>query len=90
MQAIVDVHHPDLDQQLLDAALDRFFVFRKTSGFRKPPSTSELVDWLTVLIHAGLDPEEIRSGDPFLGVLFKQESDLAAASRKRRQGSLGR
>jgi hypothetical protein len=75
---------------VLDAALDRFFVFRKTQGFRKPPSTSELVDWLTVLVHAGLDPDQIRTADPYLGVLFKQEADLAAVARKRRQGGMGR
>jgi MoxR-like ATPase len=90
MEEIVRVHHPDLDHQVLDAALDRFFVFRKTQGFRKPPSTSELVDWLTVLVHAGLDPDQIRTADPYLGVLFKQEADLAAVARKRRQGGMGR
>lgn len=90
MEQIVRVHHPDLDQGVLDVALEKFFAFRKTTGFRKPPSTSELVDWLTVLVHAGLDADRIRQEDPFLGVLFKQESDLAAAARKRRQGALGR
>jgi len=86
MERIVRVHHPDLDQQVLDVALQRFFAFRKGQGFRKPPSTSELVDWLTVLVHAGLDADAIRDEDPYLGVLFKQESDLNAAVRRRRQG----
>ncbi len=84
MTKIVAVHHPNIEQQLLDAALDRFFAFRKTQGLRKKPSTSELVDWLTVLIHAGLDPESIRQDDPFLGVLFKQESDLKKVAGRRR------
>ena len=84
MTKIVRVHHPRLEQALLDAALDRFFAFRKTTGLRKPPSTSELVDWITVLVHAGLDPEKIRKDDPFLGVLFKQEADLEVATGKRR------
>jgi MoxR-like ATPase len=82
MTEIVRVHHPTLDQALLDAALDRFFAFRKTQGLRKRPSTSELVDWLTVLVHAGLDPETIRKEDPFLGVIFKQESDLRKVTRR--------
>jgi hypothetical protein len=82
MTEIVRVHHPSLDQDLLDAALDRFFAFRKTQGLRKRPSTSELVDWLTVLVHAGLDPETIRTENPFLGVIFKQESDLRKATRR--------
>lgn len=76
MERIVAVHHPDLDDRLLDAALDRFYAMRKTQGLRKPPSTSELVDWLTVLVRSGLDPDLIKSTDPFLGVLLKQEQDL--------------
>ncbi len=87
MEEIVRVHLPDLDQRVLDVALERFFAFRKTTGFRKPPSTSELIDWLTVLVHAGLDAGRIRDEDPFLGVLFKQESDLGAAMKKRRQAA---
>ena len=63
MERIVRVHHPHLEQRLLDVALDRFFAIRKVAGLRKPPSTSELVDWLTVLVHAGLDP-----GGPRLAV----------------------
>jgi len=82
MQEIVRVHHPDLEQQLLDAALDRFFAFRKGTSIRKPPSTSELIDWLAVLVHAGLDPERVTSDDPFLGVLLKQEQDLRSRGRR--------
>jgi len=84
MERIVDVHHPHLDHALLDAALDRFFAFRKTQGLRKPPSTSELVDWLTVLVRAGVAPKDVLESDPFLGVLFKQEQDLATATHPRR------
>lgn len=83
MERIVRVHHPELPQQLLDAAVDRFFAFRKVAGLRKPPSTSELVDWLTVLVHAGLDPATITTDDPFLGVLFKQEADFAKLKHPR-------
>ncbi len=90
MERIVRVHHPDLDQAVLDVALERFFAFRRAPGLRKPPSTSELVDWLTVLVHAGLGAERIRTEDPFLGVLFKQEADLAEVARRRRQGGVGR
>ncbi len=84
MERIVRVHHPRIDQDLLDAALGRFFAFRKTQGLRKPPSTSELIDWLTVLVRAGLSPDEVLRADPFLGVLFKQEQDLVAAGGRRR------
>lgn len=85
MESIVKVHHPDLGDSLLSAALDRFFAFRRTQGLRKPPSTSELVDWISVLIHAGLDPEAVKSDDPFLGVLFKQEGDLDKIKNPRRR-----
>ena len=83
MERIVRVHHPDLEQTLLDAALDRFFAFRRKQGLRKKPSTSELVDWLAVLVHAGLDPERLENEDPFLGVLLKQEQDLAPGEARR-------
>ncbi|MBT3217680.1 MAG: MoxR family ATPase [Proteobacteria bacterium] len=83
MERIIRVHHPLLDQELLDVAMTRFFGFRKTQGLRKPPSTSELIDWLAVLVHAGLDPKQVEQSNPFLGVLFKQESDLQAATKKR-------
>ncbi len=76
MEQIVRVHHPELDQALLDVALDRFFAYREVQDLRKPPSTSELVDWIAVLLHAGLDPKQVRERAPFLGVLFKQEKDL--------------
>jgi MoxR-like ATPase len=82
MEQIVRVHHPDLEQSLLDAALERFFAIRRRQGLRKRPSTSELVDWLTVLVHAGLDPARVRDEDPFLGVLLKQEADLAPTTKR--------
>lgn len=87
MELIVRVHHPHLEQRLLDVALDRFFAIRKVAGLRKPPSTSELVDWLTVLVHAGLDPDRLRQEDPFLGVLLKQEGDVAAVMGARKGGA---
>jgi MoxR-like ATPase len=84
MERIVRVHHPRIEDRLLEAALDRFFALRKTQGLRKPPSTSELVDWLAMLVHAGVSVEAIAKGDPFLGVLFKQEQDLESAKNPRR------
>jgi MoxR-like ATPase len=85
MEQIVRVHHPDVDQALVEAAMDRFFGLRKGGNLRKPPSTSELVDWLAVLVHAGITPEQIRREDPFLGVLLKQEADLASKGVKVRR-----
>ncbi len=83
MERIVRVHLPNLDDALLEAALDRFYAIRKSPGLRKPPSTSELVDWIGVLVHAGLDANRLRGADPFLGVLLKQEADLAGIAARR-------
>jgi MoxR-like ATPase len=81
MERIVRVHHPDLDAKLLAAATSRFFELRKQRGLRKRPSTSELLDWLAVLVHAGVKPEQVAESHPFLGVLLKQERDLAAVRK---------
>lgn len=83
MEQIVRVHQPDLDGALLEAALAQFFALRKVRGLRKPPSTSELLDWLAVLVHGGVRPEQIEAAHPFLGVLLKQERDLAAVRHGR-------
>ncbi len=78
MKQIVDVHLPGLDHQLVEVALTRFYGVRKNDSLRKPPSTSELLDWLMVLAKAGVSTEAIARGIPFVGVLVKQEQDLAA------------
>jgi len=81
MKQIIDVHLPGLDHQLVDVALTRFYGIRKNENLRKPPSTSELLDWLMVLSKAGVPSEAIARGIPFVGVLVKQEQDLAAVAR---------
>jgi hypothetical protein len=60
----------------VDIAVERFFSVRRVEGIRKKPSTSELLDWLTVLSRAGANPSEVARRMPFLGVLVKQEKDL--------------
>jgi MoxR-like ATPase len=76
MAQIVQVHHPDLDERMLNAAMGRFYRVRKLEGLRKRPSTSEFLDWLTVLARAGVPVDEIEQALPFAGVLLKQEQDL--------------
>jgi MoxR-like ATPase len=73
---IVQVHHPDVEEELLQAALKRFYRIRGQAKLRKKPSTSEFLDWLTVLAGAGVSPDAIASAFPFAGVLLKQEEDL--------------
>lgn len=83
MRRIVDVHLPELDAQLLDAAFTKFYALRRQEGLRKKPSTSEFVDWLTVLARMGVRPEDIIAKFPFAGVLLKQEADLDLTRRAR-------
>jgi len=85
MKSIVAVHLPDLSETLLKAALDRFYGLRAIPDLRKPPSTSELLDWLLVLSRAGVPTDEIARRLPYPGILFKVEDDLEALERKDRR-----
>jgi MoxR-like ATPase len=76
LRQIVDAHMPELETELVDEALLRFYGLRKVQGLRKKPSTSELLDWLLVLARSGVHPEEIAKRMPFLGTLIKREQDL--------------
>ncbi len=78
MARIVDVHHPGLDQALLDQALEAFYRVRGMDRIRKKPSTSELVDWIAMLRLAQPDAVELSEQTPFLGTLLKKEQDLQA------------
>lgn len=82
MAQIVAVHHPDVEAKLLAGALEAFYRLRRVDGLRKPPSTSELIDWIAALRHADIDPAKLLgAGLPFLGVLLKKEQDVALAER---------
>jgi MoxR-like ATPase len=90
MRRIVAVHHPDLDEALVEQALEVFFALRDMKRLRKRPSTSELVDWVAVLKRAGLSTVALDKNLPFLGALLKKEQDLAAFAENlggRRYGS---
>ncbi len=78
MKRIVRVHHPSLDDDLVDQALEVFFQLRALTRLRKRPSTSELVDWLAVLQAAGVDNLKLEAQLPFVGALLKKEQDLEA------------
>lgn len=78
MQEIVKVHHPGLGEALMSASIDAFYGLRETAGLRKPPTTSELIDWILALVHHGVKPNELKLKElPFLGVLLKKEQDMA-------------
>jgi MoxR-like ATPase len=82
MQQIVDVHFPKLKQDLLAQALNVFFEVRDVPGLKKKPSTSELLDWLKLLLAEDIPAEALRSTDqksivpPLHGALLKNEQDV--------------
>ena len=78
MSRIVEVHHPGLDEQLLQNALDVFYGVRDMDRLRKRPSTSELIDWIAMLQSLGITEVDKSADTPFLGTLLKKEQDLQA------------
>jgi len=82
MQRIVEVHYPGLKKELLAEALGSFFQVRETPGLKKKPSTSELLDWIKLLVAEDIDPQVLRSQDPkktlpiLHGALLKNEQDV--------------
>ncbi|PWR03107.1 ATP-binding protein [Meridianimarinicoccus roseus] len=81
MKRIVEVHHPGIKQRLLTAALEQFYELRETPGLKKKPSTSEVLDWLKLLLAEDLTPEDLK-GDAndalprMHGALLKNEQDV--------------
>jgi MoxR-like ATPase len=82
MERIVGVHFPSLKKELLAEALNAFFKVRETPGLKKKPSTSELLDWIKLLVAEDIPPEALRSDDPkktlpiLHGALLKNEQDV--------------
>jgi MoxR-like ATPase len=82
MTQIVDVHFPDLQRNLLREALNIFYDIRDVPGLKKKPSTSELLDWLKLLMVEDMSPDALRSKDskqlipPLHGALLKNEQDV--------------
>jgi MoxR-like ATPase len=82
MQQIVDVHFPGLKKDLLAAALKNFYDVRNLPGLKKKPSTSELLDWLKLLVAEDIPPEVLQNKDetvsvpPLVGALLKNEQDV--------------
>jgi MoxR-like ATPase len=82
MQQIVDVHYPGLKKALLKEAMEVFFDIREMPGLKKKPSTSELLDWIKLLVAEDIPPEALKTGDaskmipPLYGALLKNEQDV--------------
>ena len=97
MQQIVNVHHPKIKKNLVKEALDIFFDIRKVPGMKKKPSTSELIDWLKLLMADDIPDEILKDRDPnkaippLYGALIKNEQDVQLLERlafmARREGN---
>jgi MoxR-like ATPase len=87
MNQIVDVHFPDIKKRLVEEALRIFFDVRDVPGLKKKPSTSELLDWLKLLLNEDMSPEALRERDPrklippLHGALLKNEQDVQLFER---------
>ena len=97
MQAIIDVHFPGIQKILVSKAMDIFYEVRDVPGLKKKPSTSELLDWLKLLLHEDMPLDVLQSRDPtkaippLHGALLKNEQDVMLFERlafmARRQGN---
>lgn len=102
MRSIIEVHHPKIKQDLVKEAMEIFFDVRKVPGLKKKPSTSELIDWLKLLMADDIPEEILRNRDtskaipPLYGALVKNEQDvqllerLAFMNRRQSSGNEGR
>jgi MoxR-like ATPase len=87
MKRIVRVHHPRVDEAIIDQAVVAFYELRAVPRIRKRPSTSELVDWISVLMESGVGRERLVRELPFLGVLLKKEQDVELLKAVRAGGA---
>ena len=83
MEEIVKVHYPDVEQNLLDAAMDTFYAIRGLRDMRKKPSTSELIDWINALQIGGITADRLKERLPFVGVVVKKDEDLELVKQKK-------
>jgi MoxR-like ATPase len=87
MQAIIDVHFPSIQKMLVSKAMDIFYEVRDVPGLKKKPSTSELLDWLKLLLHEDMPLDVLQSRDPtkaippLHGALLKNEQDIMLFER---------
>jgi MoxR-like ATPase len=97
LRQIIQLHLPDIKKDVLSLALERFFEIREVPGLKKKPSTSELLDWLRLILAEDLDARHLRDSQqkqtlpPLYGALLKNEQDMALFERlaflHRRQSS---
>ena len=82
LRQIVAVHYPNVDQDILNSVMQRFFELREMPGLKKKPSTSEFLDWLALLSASNINPQSVENGNlPLAGALIKNEQDLSLIER---------
>ncbi|MDK6202906.1 MoxR family ATPase [Oligella urethralis] len=82
LRQIVAVHYPNVDQDILNSAMQSFFELREMPGLKKKPSTSEFLDWLALLSASNINPQSVENGNlPLAGALIKNEQDLSLIER---------
>ena len=86
MREIVAVHHPNVEQRLLEQVLVKFYWLRDQKELRKRPSTSELIDWIAALLRAGAEPSQLEAEIPFMGALLKNEQDTRSIRQYTERG----
>ena len=76
MREIIKVHYGDIDQKLVDNAIEAFYEIRKMNDLQKKPSTSELLDWIQALMISGVSVDDLSARMPYVGVLLKKNEDI--------------
>lgn len=87
LSQIIEVHYPDLEQELMDEAMKHFYGLRELRGLRKKPSTSEILDWIKLLTTQQINADALKQVEspaqlPMVGALIKNEQDLASLHRR--------
>ena len=85
MRQILRVHYPQLEEDLLESAMNAFYALRDQRSLQKKPSTSELIDWVRALQIGGISAKDICKTMPFAGVLLKKSEDMAELERMLRE-----
>lgn len=82
MEEIVRTHYPDVEDKLLQDAMEVFYWIRSMKDIRKKPSTSELIDWINALQIGGIATDKLKQELPFIGVIVKKDEDLETVKHK--------
>ena len=86
MEKIINVHFDKVEENLLNEALEIFYMIRGLRDIQKKPSTSEIIDWIQALQIGGTNPESIKEKMPFVGVLLKKSEDLEVIENAKSRG----